>query len=325
MSKTGVSRISGNANPKVGEATVYTVTGWYPGTPQSQQNPARVTWELFKKRSNGSFTTTNIKKVGDGNFTFGEVAAKNTYRLEAYLHEPEGQGPTTIDITPQPAGVPKIDKVELRYADDTAGTVFSYNDKLIAKAQCVNLSGKKLIFTLWEDDAGGDGHNNNNLFVESKEVLVDRTGVATAEFALTQALMQKAAAGESDPKKLEFYVTVEYYRDRKHATNNVEVNNPEYREPTSQPTDNSRSESVSNSNQNQNNTNPTNQPSQQPTTGNEGGVANNTQTPEASNETKGTIEPEQRPTAENPEGKTTSVVEEPKTEGLLDAFFATSK
>ncbi len=32
--------------------------------------------------------------------------------------------------------------------------------------------------------------------------------------------------GEADPKQLEFYVTVEYYKNKKHATDNVEVNNP---------------------------------------------------------------------------------------------------
>ena len=32
--------------------------------------------------------------------------------------------------------------------------------------------------------------------------------------------------GEADAKQLEFYVTVEYYKNKKHATDNVEVNNP---------------------------------------------------------------------------------------------------
>jgi hypothetical protein len=32
--------------------------------------------------------------------------------------------------------------------------------------------------------------------------------------------------GEADPKQLEFYVTVEYYKNKKHVTDNIEVNNP---------------------------------------------------------------------------------------------------
>jgi muramidase (phage lysozyme) len=228
MSKKGVSKISGNSSPKIGEATTYTVTDWYPATPLNQRNVGGVTWELFKKRSNGRFTTTNIKKTGSGTFTFGEVAQRNTYRLEAYLYESEGDGSSTIDITPQPVAIPRINKVELQYVDDSPGTVFSYREKMRARAQCVNLTGQKLKFSLWEDDAVGDGHDANNLLIETKEATVDRTGVATAEFMLTRALMQKAMQGETDPKQLEFYVTVEYFQNRKHATDNVNVNNPSH-------------------------------------------------------------------------------------------------
>jgi predicted chitinase len=311
MSKKGVSKISGNPTPTIGEKTTYMVTDWYPSTPAAERNPASVTWELFKKRANGSFTTTNITKKGDGSFTFGEVAAKNTYRLEAYLHEPEGSGPTTIDINPQPAGVPQINKVELRYADDSPGTVFSYTDKLIAKAQCVNLTGKKLVFRLWEDDVAGNGHNAGNLFVDSKEAIVDRTGTATSEFVLTKALMQKAAQGETNPGKLEFYVTVEYYSNRKHATNRVDVQNPEYKEPAQQTQQSGSPQQNSGTSQQQPNS------KTQP-----GGAEDPTTQPDASNQTSGTIEPEKQPTPQQPQGKTTSVVEEPKAESLLDAFFA---
>jgi predicted chitinase len=228
--KQGVSKISGNPSPKVGEKVVYTVTEWYPGTPEEKRNPAMVTWELFKKRSNGGFTTTNIKKKGDGTFTFGEVSYKHTYRLEAYLNEPEGEGLTTIDITPQLTAVPKINTIELLYVDDTKGTVFSYMEKLVAKAQCVNLAGEKLLFTLWEDDAKGEGHKDSNLFVDKKEGTVGTNGVASVEFLLTKAMVQKAAKGEMD-KELEFYVTVEYYTDKKHASDNINVQNPEYKTP----------------------------------------------------------------------------------------------
>uniref|UniRef100_A0AAU6WS65 Uncharacterized protein n=1 Tax=Chryseobacterium endophyticum TaxID=1854762 RepID=A0AAU6WS65_9FLAO len=116
--------------------------------------------------------------------------------------------------------------MELRYVDDMPGTVFSYTEKMMAVAYCVNLTGEKLLFTLWEDDAAGEGHNSKNKFVDSRQAVVGRTGTATAEFILTKALMQKAVQGERDPKELEFYVTVEYYKDKKHASDNVEVKNP---------------------------------------------------------------------------------------------------
>ncbi|MFY7843913.1 M23 family metallopeptidase [Chryseobacterium gambrini] len=306
MSKQGVSKISGNPSPVVGEKTTYMVTDWYPATPAEERNPAVVTWELFKKRPDGSFTTTNIKKVGDGSFTFGEVAAKNTYRLEAYLHQPEGKGSTTIDITPQPGEIPKINKVELRYADDSPGTVFSYQEKLVANAQCVNLAGKKLLFTLWEDDAAGEGHNSKNKFVDSKEAVVSRTGTATAEFILTKALMQKASQGERDPKELEFYVTVEYYKDRKHASENRVIKNPEYKPPV-QPSQALKSTPKA-----------TGSPAaSKPDSKKETSGVFDSFTETVRNtwnelwdwaESKGTVKPDKKPKAPKPEGKTTSVV-----------------
>ncbi len=326
MSKKGVSKISGNSSPKVGEAVTYTVTDWYPSTPQNQRNPANVIWELFKKRSNGRFTSTNIKKTGVGNFTFGEVAQKHTYRLEAYLFEPEGRGSSTIEINPQPAAVPKIEKVELQYVDDSPGTVFSFTEKMRARAQCVNLNGKKLKFTLWEDDATGEGHDAKNLLIETKEATVDRSGVATAEFMLTRALMQKAMRGETDLKQLEFYVTVEYFSHKKHATDNVNVNNPLHAPaPIPQP----RPQQPTN--------NPTPPPQSTPET-----PSNNTQ-PRAENspaaekpaskkekkgildqvsdwlkdfdlwdwgESGGTVKKEQNPTIQKPDGRSVSIVKD---------------
>lgn len=327
MSKRGVSKISGNPTPKVGEKTTYTITDWYSGTPKEKRNPALVTWELFKKRPNGRFTTTNIKKTGDGSFTFGEVAQKHTYRLEAYLYEAEGRGSSTIEINPQPVEVPKINKVELFYVDDTKGSVFSYMEKLVAKAQCVNLAGQKLTFTLWEDDANGDKHNANNLVIETKQGTVGRNGEASVEFQLTKALMQKAMKGETDQKELEFYVTVEYYRNKKHATNNVDVQNPlAFEIPKDKPK-------------------PKPQPQQQqskPVAPPKAQGSPAAQKPESkkekkgiidkaldlldelwdNGEAKGTIKPEQKPTPPAAGGKSTTTVEEVKIEALLDAYFA---
>lgn len=316
MAKKGVSKISGNPTPTIGEKTTYIVADWYPATPAAERNPAAVTWELFKKRNDGSFTTTNIKKVGDGSFTFGDVAAKNTYRIEAYLHQPEGKGLTTMDVTPQPAGIPKINKVDLRYVDDTPGTVFSYTEKLVAKAQCINLTGKKLLFTLWEDDAAGEGHHANNKFLESREAVVDRTGTATAEFVLTKALMQKASQGERDPKELEFYVTVEYYKDKKHASENREVKNPDYKAPTTPakpaPAPNTTAPATAPKSPAKAEGSPASQKPQSKKE--EKGIMD-----KAAEwwdelwdyaESKGIVKPDKKPTPQKPEGKTVSVVKD---------------
>lgn len=222
MTKKGVSAISRVTSPAVGEKNVYKIVNWYPATAVLERDPAKVTWELFKKRSNGKFTTTNIRKIGRGDFTFGQAAAGHTYRLEAYRYRPEGGG---LIITPTPAKILKINKVELFHVDDTKGSKFSFMEKLRAKAYCSNMLGKELVFTLWEDDAKGAGHNTNNQAIDTKKAKVNKEGVSVAEFTLTAALMRKAARGEMD-SQLEFYVTVEYYTHKKHATDNVNIKNP---------------------------------------------------------------------------------------------------
>lgn len=83
---------------------------------------------------------------------------------------------------------------------------------------------RELVFTLWEDDAKKSGHYKNSKPIATKTKKVDKDDFAIVEFTLTEALMQKAMQGEAD-QQLEFYVTVEYYSHKKHATDNVEVNN----------------------------------------------------------------------------------------------------
>ncbi|QYS89198.1 hypothetical protein [Flavobacterium davisii] len=233
--KKGISVISGVTSPTVGEKMTYHISEWYPNTPLSEREKANVTWELFKKRSDGRFTTTHVKKKGDSSFTFGESSAGETYRLEAYLYQPEGGG---LIITPKASRIPKICKVDLTYVDDSKGSVFSFTEKLRAKAHCVNMFNKEILFTLWEDDAKGSGHNASNKLIDTKKAKVDLYGNVVVDFMLTKALMKKAMQGETDIRELEFYVTVEYYKNKKHTTTNVDIQNPLPTEntPPSQPT-----------------------------------------------------------------------------------------
>lgn len=64
MSKKGVSKISGNPTPAIGEKTTYIVTDWYPSTPAGERNPAAVTWELFKKEPTEVLPQPISKKKG---------------------------------------------------------------------------------------------------------------------------------------------------------------------------------------------------------------------------------------------------------------------
>ncbi|OWP82816.1 hypothetical protein BWK59_13860, partial [Flavobacterium davisii] len=106
------------------------------------------------------------------------------------------------------------------------GSVFSFTEKLRAKAHCVNMFNKEILFTLWEDDAKGSGHNASNKLIDIKKAKVDLYGNVVVDFMLTKALMKKAMQGEADIRELEFYVTVEYYRNKKHTTANVDIQNP---------------------------------------------------------------------------------------------------
>ncbi|WP_185113507.1 hypothetical protein, partial [Chryseobacterium sp. CCH4-E10] len=69
-------------------------------------------------------------------------------------------------------------------------------------------------------------HHKSNTPIATQKTKVDHNCIAVTEFLLAKALMQKAMQGEADPKQLEFYVTVEYYKNKKHVTDNIEVNNP---------------------------------------------------------------------------------------------------
>ncbi|QYS91616.1 hypothetical protein JJC04_02215 [Flavobacterium covae] len=49
--KKGISAISGVTSPTVGEKYTYHISEWYPNTPISEREQAKVTWELFKKEA----------------------------------------------------------------------------------------------------------------------------------------------------------------------------------------------------------------------------------------------------------------------------------
>lgn len=327
MSKQGVYKISGNTKPKVGETVTYTIDEWYTATPREKRNPALVTWHLFKK-VNGSFVPTTIKKKGISSFTFQNTAYKNTYRIEAYLHEPEGKAPMALEVQPQQGDVPRINGIQLKYADNTPGNVFSFTEKLIAESQCTGLEGKYLTFTLWEDDIQGNGHDARNMQIDRKKGKVI-SGVAKAEFTLTSALMKKAMQGETDVKQLEFYVTVEYYENKKHASGNVHINTPQEiyipsNKPKPKPAPPNSQPKVEGSPAEQKG------PSQkeqkgiiETTTETISGVVSKIEKKIYDwGEAKGTVKKDQKPAPPPQSGKSPTIVKEEKIENLLDAYFA---
>lgn len=115
-----------------------------------------------------------------------------------------------------------------------------YFDTLIAKAQCTDMEGEKLHFTLWEDDALKEGHNKINEINKINPIPISATvkrGKAEARFNMafyTQASMianmQLAKGDKSEGKNHEYYVTADYY-GKLEASNNVNIVNPEFSNP----------------------------------------------------------------------------------------------
>lgn len=236
MAKKGVYKISGNSKPTVGKKEFYIVDQWYPATPLSDRNMAKVTWELFIKTDNG-FQATNIKKKGVNHFTFGKSAYKYVYKIEGYLHEPEGNSPMSLIVYPQKNEEKKvviekeIKNVLLTYENgNTINKTLSYRDRLQATATCEGLEGEKIVFKLWEDDEAKNGHNNKNQFItKSLPIEVNKFGKAKWNFALNPTFISLANKREDDKSKHEYYVTAEFNGKILEDSQNVNVTNPEYK------------------------------------------------------------------------------------------------
>lgn len=223
----GIKSIKGNTTPEVGKRYFYEVSSYYPGTVVKNENDIK--WKLYVKQNNNTWRELrgNPKTGKKVDYMLPEKWLGKTMMIESYMYAPERKTPPALIITPTHAKIPKITKVDLLYVDDTDAKVFSFNEKLRARANCVNMLGKELLFTLWEDDAKYSGHDPKNKIIESKKAKVNQKGVAFAEFNLSKALIKKALEGETDFRQLEFYVTVEYYANKKHATNNINIDTPQ--------------------------------------------------------------------------------------------------
>jgi len=122
--------------------------------------------------------------------------------------------------------------------------------------------------------------------------------------------MQKAAQGETDPKKLEFYVTVEYYKNEKHASENVDINNPFPQQKP--PTTSASKPTISKAKGSPAEQKPKSKKEEK---GIVESVGEKGKEPWDWWEATGTINKEQQPTVQNPKGKSPAIMkEQPKQE-----------
>jgi N-acetylmuramoyl-L-alanine amidase len=227
-------KIYGNIKPKVGTPVTYSL--------DAANTTANTKWSIWILENGKWYKTNGNNKVG-ATATYKFVQRSLTRKgIQVVAHHADGTY-GFLNVKPQKASQPKIDKVELL---DGAGKkvtgALHYSDTLFVKIYCTGLFGETLYVTLWEDDAIGAGHNKineknkiNNLPLKVK---VNARGMAYAKFALPKyyfasiiANAQVASGSVNEGKTHEYYVTVEYYGKQK-ASNNVNVVNPDHKETT---------------------------------------------------------------------------------------------
>lgn len=228
MAKIGVSKITGPKNPKIGEPATYKVVDWYPSTPMTQRAGRNVKWELFRKRANGKYTTTNIIKKGiEATFVFEEKSFGREFFVEGYLNAPEKKGDTTVHIVPQ-RGTPKING--LRLLDNNKQelkTKPKYGQTLYAEIKTQNLFNEKIQLQVWERDTIlSQGHDaDDNTLLKEETVTVNLNGINYVKIFLSNLMMKKAQGYNPFEGEHEYYLVVKLKGKPYHSTQTVQVLN----------------------------------------------------------------------------------------------------
>ncbi|MEN4761841.1 hypothetical protein ABEG63_16030 [Chryseobacterium sp. C39-AII1] len=236
--------ISGETNPEIGKDIFYSI---FPvGLDQTIANPLSpistqpAHWEIYVLEKRKWRKTTQNAKTGDTvSYNFNQ---KSLVREGIKIVVTRGNDKGELHIKTKRAGKPKVKKVELFDRNyHKISKPLNYTDTIIAKAYCDEMEGETVLFTLWEDDAVGSGHNKINEMnkinpIPLRKDVVD--GVAEVRFNMalyTQAAriadMQVAKGDKNEGKNHEYYVTVDYYGKMVGESKNVNIQNPNYDNP----------------------------------------------------------------------------------------------
>ncbi|WP_185248488.1 M23 family metallopeptidase [Chryseobacterium bernardetii] len=236
--------ITGSTQPVVGNTEAYSLSVFDNLVSSNSFSfpPPKVEWSIHVKDRKGWRITHGNAKVGENityKFTHKSLKYK-ALRIEVTRGKDKGE----LYIKPQPAVEAKILRVDLLDINSQRlqkGKQLHYKDTLIAKAHCVGMFGHKVSFTLWEDDAIGEGHDpviNMMNRINPVPLIgeVDHEGIAKVVFRLPSYTMavqianaQVARGDKSEGKTHEYYVTAEMVS--KHilkASPNVNVANPSH-------------------------------------------------------------------------------------------------
>lgn len=240
----GKLTIIGNDKPVIGKQEMYSVTtinGWL-NPLQPIKNPLQVPkahWEVMVQTKTGWRKGGSDKEGQMVPYIFGQ---KSLFHKGIKIIVRQGEDYGELIVHPQRAKEPKITRVELldaNYKPIPKGKKLSYKDTIIARAYCVEMFEMNIAFTLWEDDAQGEGHNPtvnalnkiNPIPVLSR---VNEKGMAEAVFRLpfyTMAVMianaRTASGDKNEGATHEYYVTADVVSKHiQKASPNINVVNP---------------------------------------------------------------------------------------------------
>ena len=243
--------IVGNANPVIGKEEMYSISSmdnWLHQTSNPFQPPlkspllAEPKWGIMVQTKNGWVRTERNNK--DGKIVSYKFTQKSLLHKGVKIVVEHGEDKGEFIIHPQRAKEPKISKVELldaNYKPITKGKKLSYKDTIIARASCIEMFKMNVAFTLWEDDAKGEGHDPiTNAFNKINLIPiiqpVNEKGIAEAIFRLpaytmaVQIANARIAAGDKNEGAThEYYVTADIVNTKiQKASANVNVINPTY-------------------------------------------------------------------------------------------------
>lgn len=118
-------------------------------------------WEIYVLE-NGKWRKTT------GNSKQGEIApytsSQNSLTKKGIkICVTKGENKGELIIKPKSAGQPDINKIKLLNVNGKIVRIsLSYLDTLIVTVNCTDMEGEIAQFTLWDDDAKGEGYNKIN-------------------------------------------------------------------------------------------------------------------------------------------------------------------
>lgn len=235
--------ITGSTRPEIGKDNHYSI--FQTGGNHTISNPLYPTsvekaeWQIFVFEKKKWRETGGNKKLGDSvSYNFKQ---SSLVREGIKIVVTKGNDRGELIIKTKRAGQPKINSIQL--LDVNGRPVIkplNYFDVLLAKAECTDMEGETLHFTLWEDDAPRTGHNVINEINKINPIPISQTvinGKAEVRFNMafyTQASMianmQLAKGDKNEGKNHEYYVTADYY-GKLEASNNINITNPDFSNP----------------------------------------------------------------------------------------------